>query len=72
MSPVQTAAYVSDMDLYKMVEAARFELASLTFEVRSFYMLSRYFGCPLQALTDPILKGELPVAFIKPAKSAPE
>ena len=51
------------------VEAARFELASLTFEVRSFYMLSRYFKCPLQTLTGRILKGKLYVAFISPAKS---
>ncbi len=31
-----------------MVEAARFELASLTFEVRSRYMLSRFLGVPVR------------------------
>ncbi len=30
-----------------MVEAARFELASLTFEVRSHYMLSRFSDVPV-------------------------
>jgi hypothetical protein len=30
------------------MEAARIELASLTFEVRSLYMLSPFFGVPFK------------------------
>ena len=55
--------------LIELVEAARFELASLTVEVRSLYMLSPFFNFPFKLERDTILNGE-PLSLLSFAPKA--